>query len=67
MCNDIERHAVQLHARNCRCHSINHFLALFVDVVEQFILLRVLEHVTQHSIQGGVFKLFRCKGVGRPI
>jgi hypothetical protein len=61
---NINRHTVQLHARNCRGYRIDHFLALSIDVIKQLILLRVPKHAAQHGIESGILNLFRRKDVG---
>jgi hypothetical protein len=67
MCSEINRHAVQFHARDRRDDRIGHLLALLIDVVKQLVLLGIPEEARQHGIQGGVFELFGCERVGGPI
>ena len=64
---DIDRHAMQFHARDRRSYRIDDLLALLIDVVEQLILLRVPEQAAQHRIERGIFELLGCEGVSRPI
>ena len=64
---NIDRHAVELHARDRGSYRIHNFLALLVDVVEEFILLGVPQQATEHGVERGILKLFGRKNVSGPI